>query len=126
MVHAEKIVTALQRGTVNTRWRDFADIYLLSNRHPVNGADLQQALSTVAAAREAALTPLDDRLRGYPDLAQRRWAAWVRKYRLHNAIPDDFTHALQHICAFADPRYEAKSPVTAGAQAIKHGRSNCR
>ena len=28
-MYAEKIVTALQRGTANTRWRDFADIYLL-------------------------------------------------------------------------------------------------
>jgi len=25
MVHAERIVTAVQRGTVNTRWRDFGD-----------------------------------------------------------------------------------------------------
>ena len=31
-VLAEKIVTAGQRGTVNTRWRDFADIYLLRAR----------------------------------------------------------------------------------------------
>lgn len=36
MVHAEKIVTAVARGTVNTRWRDFADVYLLSGRHPQN------------------------------------------------------------------------------------------
>jgi hypothetical protein len=31
MVHAEKLVTAVQRGTANTRWRDFADIYLLAS-----------------------------------------------------------------------------------------------
>jgi Nucleotidyl transferase AbiEii toxin, Type IV TA system len=31
MVYAEKIITALQRGTVNTRWRDFADIYILTD-----------------------------------------------------------------------------------------------
>jgi hypothetical protein len=71
MVHAEKIVTAIQRGTANTRWRDFADIYLLSARQPVEGTDLQQALSAVAAAREATLVPLQDRLRGYPGLAQK-------------------------------------------------------
>jgi len=33
MVLAEKFVTAVQRGTANTRWRDGADIYLLSGRH---------------------------------------------------------------------------------------------
>jgi hypothetical protein len=103
MVHAEKIVTAIQRGTANTRWRDFADIYLLSTRQPVEGTDLQQALSAVAAAREATLVPLENRLRGYPGLAQRRWAAWVRKYRLSEAVPNDFSHALEHIYAFADP-----------------------
>ena len=30
MVYAEKVVTAIQRGIANTRWRDFADLYLLS------------------------------------------------------------------------------------------------
>jgi hypothetical protein len=34
MVHAEKIVTAYQRGIASTRWRDFADIYLLATTHP--------------------------------------------------------------------------------------------
>lgn len=33
MVYAEKVVTALQGGTVNSRWRDFADLYLLPGRH---------------------------------------------------------------------------------------------
>ncbi len=32
MVHAEKLVTAVQRGMANTRWRDFADIYALARR----------------------------------------------------------------------------------------------
>ncbi|GAA0638177.1 hypothetical protein GCM10009547_48180 [Sporichthya brevicatena] len=76
MVHAEKIVTAIQRGIANTRWRDFADIHTLSNRHPVEGSDLQTALQTVAGARAAQLIPLADRLRGYPERAQGRWAAW--------------------------------------------------
>ena len=33
MVLAEKIVTALERGTVNTRWRDFVDIYVLTRHY---------------------------------------------------------------------------------------------
>lgn len=103
MVHAEKIVTAIQRGTVNTRWRDFADIYLLSSRQPIKGTDLQQALSAVAAAHQVTLAPLDKHLHGYPSLAQKRWATWVRKYRLSGTVPDDFSQTLEHICAFADP-----------------------
>lgn len=103
MVHAEKIITAIQRGTVNTCWRDFADIYLLSSRQPVAGAELQQALSTVAAARDATLAPLENRLRGYPDLARRRWAAWIRKNRLPDVVPDDFSRTLERVFEFADP-----------------------
>jgi hypothetical protein len=33
MVDAEKIVTAISRGTTSTRWRDFADMYLLARHH---------------------------------------------------------------------------------------------
>lgn len=36
MVFAEKIVTALARGTANTRWRDFLDLYVLIRRHDVD------------------------------------------------------------------------------------------
>jgi AbrB family looped-hinge helix DNA binding protein len=36
MVCSEKIVTAVARGTVDTRWRDFADLYLLTRRHPAS------------------------------------------------------------------------------------------
>ena len=32
MVLAEKIVTALERGTANARWRDFVDVYVLTRR----------------------------------------------------------------------------------------------
>ena len=28
-VHTKKIITAIQRGTLNLRWRDLVDIYLL-------------------------------------------------------------------------------------------------
>lgn len=41
MVLAEKIVTAIDRGIVNTRWRDFADVYTLSRLHPVDAAELR-------------------------------------------------------------------------------------
>ncbi|MGK0434169.1 MAG: putative nucleotidyltransferase component of viral defense system [Planctomycetota bacterium] len=40
MVLAEKIVTAIQRGLANTRWRDFADIAQLSRRHALDAADV--------------------------------------------------------------------------------------
>jgi hypothetical protein len=82
MVHAEKIVTALQRGTANTRWRDFADIHLLSGLHIIRAADILPALRAVAAFRSTRLSSLRAALDGFETLGQTRWAAWVRRQRL--------------------------------------------
>jgi hypothetical protein len=102
MVHAEKIATALQRGTVNTRWRDFADVWTLISRHSVNGADLRAALIAVTTHRRIDMTPLKEALDGFADLAQQNWIAWRRRQG-HSHIPTDFAEVLALICDFADP-----------------------
>jgi len=102
MVYAEKIVTALQRGTINTRWRDFADLYTLTGRQAVDGVDVQRALAEVAAYRQVELSPLADVLDGYAPLAQARWAAWRRKQRLDDRLPPSFLDVLGPVIAFAD------------------------
>jgi hypothetical protein len=60
MVFAEKIVMALQRGTVNTRWGDYADVAQLSAAHDVDGDELAASIDVVASHRNATLTPLDE------------------------------------------------------------------
>lgn len=70
MVHAEKIVTAVQRATANTRWRDLGDIWSLSRRHSVAADDLARAIEQVARRRHATLHPLADALDGYAQLGQ--------------------------------------------------------
>ncbi len=54
LVLAEKLVTATDRGVADTRWRDVADIYLLSRHHPVDGDG-----SVLAVPRDAAAVDLD-------------------------------------------------------------------
>jgi hypothetical protein len=103
MVFAEKIVTAVQRGTVNTRWRDYADIALLSAAHDVNGDDLAASIDVVATHRNVTLTPLDETLAGYADIAQNKWSAWVRKQRLTDRLNQDFARVLQDVFTFAGP-----------------------
>ena len=103
MVLAEKIITALQRGTVNTRWRDFADLYILTSRHAVDGAELRRALSEVAAYRHVDLSLLVDALDGYAALGQARWSAWRRKQRLDERLPAAFAGVLDAVVRFADP-----------------------
>lgn len=79
MVHAEKIVTAIQRGTANTRWRDFGDIWNLSRRHRIDVRDLREAIEAVACYRNATVRPLADVLDGFEVLAQSRWSQWRRR-----------------------------------------------
>jgi nucleotidyltransferase AbiEii toxin of type IV toxin-antitoxin system len=48
MVLAEKTVTALQRGSANTRWRDFGDIFVITGRLAFKAGEVRQALQAVA------------------------------------------------------------------------------
>jgi hypothetical protein len=106
MVHAEKIVTAIQRGTVNTRWRDFGDVWTLSGQHAVDGSSLETAIAEVAKHRNIELTPARDVLDGYAELAQTKWVAWRRRQRL-DQLPDDFADLLEDFYNFADPAMAA-------------------
>ncbi|WP_432829774.1 nucleotidyl transferase AbiEii/AbiGii toxin family protein [Dactylosporangium sp. CA-092794] len=103
MVHAEKLVTAVQRGAAHTRWRDFVDIYTLSRRHDVDGDELTSATTQVAEHRGARLTPLGEALGDYATQSQRRWATWLRKQRLEDQFPQEFDLLLTAIRGFADP-----------------------
>lgn len=102
MVYAEKLVTAVARGTASTRWRDFADVYLLTRRHAVNGTELVATIRRVALHRKVDLLPLEQILDGYASLAQSKWAAWRRKYRLDNRLPESFASVLEEVIAFSD------------------------
>jgi hypothetical protein len=102
MVHAEKIVTAIQRGTANTRWRDFGDIWSLSRHHPVSAMALGAAIVEVARHRQATIQPLATVLDGYAELGQARWARWRRRSN-HDHLPERFADVLAAVFAFADP-----------------------
>jgi Nucleotidyl transferase AbiEii toxin, Type IV TA system len=102
MVYAEKLVTAVARGTANTRWRDFGDVYVLSGIHPVTVDALRAAISTVAAHRGVSLAPLKVVLDGYEAIAQSRYAAWRRRHR-RDELPAVFADLLSAVINFADP-----------------------
>lgn len=103
MVLAEKIVTAIARGTANTRWRDFVDIYTLARRHNIDGKTLRQSLVTVAEYRDVSLVALHTVLADYAGIAQQRWLAWLRKQRMESTVPTEFPAVLGLVVAFADP-----------------------
>jgi Nucleotidyl transferase AbiEii toxin, Type IV TA system len=103
MVLAEKIVTALQRGSASTRWRDFGDIFTITGRLTFKAGDVRQALQTVAQYRHVELANLDAAVDGYAEIGQPRWIAWRRKLQLTGTLPEHFGHALQSLKDFANP-----------------------
>ena len=103
MVHAEKIVTAIARGTVNTRWRDFADIYMLARRHAIHGTELVRSVRRVSEHRQVQLVPLSGVLAGYGQIGQQRWAGWRRRQRLEDRLPEQFGDVVAVVIDFADP-----------------------
>lgn len=97
-----KIVTAIQRGIANTRWRDFGDIWSLSRRHAVSSDALHQAITEVADYRDARVRPLVEVLEGYVDVAQARWTLWRRRSNSDH-LPEQFETVQDAVITFADP-----------------------
>lgn len=94
MVVAEKLVTALQRGRANTRWWDFADLYVLLETGDLNGAASTAALREIARHRRTPLRPLGPALEGMADEAQPRWRAWWQQHVLDARVPEAFSEVL--------------------------------
>ncbi len=103
MVLAEKIVTMVERAEANTRWRDYADVYLLTRDRVIDHDSLGKAIATVAGHRGTRLRPLAGLLDSLPRLAQGRWAAWRRKQLLEDIVPERFDVVLAAVAAFSDP-----------------------
>lgn len=93
MVVAEKLVTALQRGRASTRWRDFADLFVLVPGDLLE-AEVIEALRAVASHRGVTLQPLGAVLAGMAEEAQARWATWRERQGAQERVPEDFGAVL--------------------------------
>lgn len=103
MVLAEKVVTAIDRGVANTRWRDFADVYALTRLHSVDAAEWRTSLETVAEYRNVRLTTLLPALAPMGARAQQKWRAWRTRSHREGELPEAFVDVLAAVAAFADP-----------------------
>jgi hypothetical protein len=75
-VLAEKIITMIDRGATTTRERDFADILLLTRRHPIDAKELRQALMATALHRQSQQRGLASLLDDLGLTRQRSWVAY--------------------------------------------------
>ena len=121
MVLAEKIVTAIDRGTANTRWRDFVDIATIIAGRSVKQDDLRTAIETVANYRRVRLVPIATILDGMAEVAQPKWEAWRRKQHLEGVTPERLQDLLDQCTAFNDGASATARPEPPGRRASARG-----
>ncbi|WP_136610071.1 hypothetical protein [Sinomonas albida] len=80
-----------------------ADVYTLSGRHEINGAELRQSLETVGAYRSATVEPHAHALGRVPAIAQPKWRAWRTRVGRDGELPEQFEELLAALSIFADP-----------------------
>jgi hypothetical protein len=62
---------------------------------------MRSSMQRVAQHRGIALLPLGSLLADYPQIAQQRWSAWLRKQRL-DTVPTEFSAVLEMVISFAE------------------------
>jgi len=102
MVLAEKAVTAIARGSANTRWRDFSDILAITRSNTIEGSEAFASIAAVAEHRQVALYPLSDIVDEYVTAAGGRWETWHRVQPYEVQAPVDFRDTLLEVARFTD------------------------
>lgn len=100
-VIAEKAITMMSLGDANTRDRDYADVFLLTQVHPIDAAALRSALRTVAEHRGVEICPLGALLETLRESRQRPWAAFRSRVGLA-VLPERFAEVVDAVSAFVD------------------------
>lgn len=106
---AEKFEASLDLAELNSRMKDFYDIWMLSHAYPFHGPTLQEA---VAATCERRATPLTSKALIFSkafaadDAKKTQWTTFLRKANLPG-ISDEFPAIMEGIREFLQPFAEA-------------------
>ena len=103
-VVAEKFEAMVKLGQLNSRMKDFYDLWLLARQFDFDGPTLAEAIERTFANRKSempetvlALTP------AFADTAkQTQWSAFLKRSRLDNA-PDELLAVVQILADFLGP-----------------------
>ncbi len=108
-VVAEKFNAMITRGALNTRLKDFYDIWLLSRDFEFDGDTLSDAIGRTFERRGTAIPPLPAGLtRAFAEERQKQaqWTAFIRK-RLLADVPRALTEVVADVAKFLLPLVEA-------------------
>lgn len=111
---AEKFEAMVKLGELNSRMKDFFDIWLLSQKFSFEGEELLNAMRATFEHRGTVLNGLpvlfNPDFDGY-NKKQTQWTAFLRKSKLNN-VPPQFCDVTESIAAFIKPLVAAISQAT--------------
>jgi hypothetical protein len=102
---AEKFQVMLHRAQLNSRLRDYYDVWLLSRSFPFDGELLADAIRKTCARRGSEIVPEPFALStGFADdtMKQAQWRAFRRKSMLDHA-PEEFSDVVGAVSVFLGP-----------------------
>lgn len=109
---AEKFQAMVQLGELNSRMKDFYDVWNIIQHEEIAGKELQRAC---VATFEQRGTPLNLKSRFFSETfadtpgKERQWAAFIRQQGLKDIAPASFKEVVDILHAFFRPMAEAQN-----------------
>ena len=106
---AEKFEAMVKLGILNSRMKDFFDIWFLSRQSNFMGKTLEKAIKTTFSIRSTGIPPVPTAFThdfSMDPIKDAQWKAFIRKNRLIN-IPKDFHKIVADVTMFLRPVVES-------------------
>ena len=105
-VIAEKVEAMIHLGSLNSRMKDFYDIWRLSRQFEFDPEVLSEAIRQTLKNRETRLIPLDELKAELLEnhTLEKQWSAFLAKSRITG--PKSFHAVLDQIAIFLGPLFE--------------------
>ncbi len=106
---AEKLEAIARHGELNTRMKDFFDIWMLAQNYDFDGDSLSKAIQKTFLSRKR---DLSEKITAFTlvfaqdDARQRQWASFIKKRFLHPA-PKKFSELMASVRTFLAPLLSA-------------------
>ena len=113
-VLAEKIATAIGLGDINTRMKDYADIWTVTGNHDFGFRAVRNALAATADHRGTTVQPLSAVIVDFVTLRAPAYTAYRTSLSIDGThLPAVLTDVVRDVVAFADALASDDSAVTA-------------